>query len=232
MDFKLSVIIPSYNEEKYIEETLKRLKKQSYMNIEVIVVDSSADDKTRKISEKYADKTIYLSERGIAKARNVGAKAASGDIFVFVDADTLLEDGALKEICRSFDDPKVAGVCSYIEVDSSFLNRLLFKAVSESVWILSKLNLPLFYGMCVSYRRCVFEKVNGFNEELVTTEDLDVSRRAARFGKCILNKKVRVLTSARRVEKGGFLTIVMFHVINLVNFLLFRKTEENYPALR
>ena len=232
MDFKLSVIIPSYNEEKYIEETLKRLKKQRYGNVEVIVVDSSADDKTRKISEKYADKTIYLNERGIAKARNVGAKAAGGDIFVFVDADTLLKDGALKEICRAFEDPKVVGVCSYIEVDSSFLNRMLFKAVSESVWILSKLNLPLFYGMCVSYRRCVFEKIKGFNEELVTTEDLDVSRRAARFGKCILNKKVRVLTSARRIEKGGFLTIVTFHVINLANFLLFRKTEENYPALR
>ena len=232
MDFKLSVIIPSYNEEKYIEETLKRLKKQSYGNVEVIVVDSSADDKTRKISEKYADKTIHLNERGIAKARNVGAKAAGGDVFVFVDADTLLEDGALKEICSSFEVPDVAGVCSYIEVDSSFLNRVLFKAVSESVWILSKLNLPLFYGMCVSYRRCVFEKINGFNEELVTTEDLDVSRRAARFGKCVLNKKVRVLTSARRVEKGGFFTIVTFHIVNLVNFLLFRKTEENYPALR
>lgn len=232
MELKLSVIIPSYNEEKYIEETLKSLKRQNYGNFEVIVVDSSADDKTRKISEKYADKTIYLNERGIAKARNAGAGNATGDIFVFTDADTMLKDGALKEICMAFEDPKVVGVCGYLEVESSFLNRLLFTVVSESVWILAKLNLPLFYGMCVSYRREVFEKIKGFDERLVTTEDLDVSRRASRFGKCVLSKKVRVVTSARRVEKGGFLSIILFHIINLVNFLLLRKTEENYPVFR
>lgn len=231
-DFKLSVIIPSYNEEKYIEETLKSLKKQSYRNIEVIVVDSSVDDKTRKISERYADKTIYLKERGVGKARNLGAKNASGDIFVFMDADTMIKEGSLEEICRAFKNPDVVCVCGYIEVKSSFLNEMLFMGVSESVWLLSKLNIPLFYGICVSYKREAFEKIKGFDESFITAEDIEISKRASRIGKCILNRKVRALTSARRVEKGGFLKIIVFHIVNLVNFLLSRKTEENYPALR
>ena len=232
MAFKLSVIIPSYNEEKYIEKTLKALKEQDYKNMEIIVVDSSTSEETRIISKKYADRTILLDERGVSKARNLGAQNASGDILIFIDADTIMEKGTLTEITRKFEiDKNVVCVCAYVDVESSIGSRLLFKSVSEMVWLLAKIGLPLFYGSCVAYRRTAFEKIC-FSERLITCEDIDLSRRARRLGKCVLDRKARVLTSARRVEKGGIIKTVFFHIQNLANYLVSGKAEENYPAFR
>ena len=232
MDYKLSVVIPSYREEGYIEETLKALRNQDYKNVEVIVVDSSPDEKTRDVAKKYADKTLHFPERGVSKARNLGAQNSSGDIIVFIDADTVIKKDALAKIARAFaEDEKMVCCCAYVEVESSLLNRILFMLVSESVWLMAKLGMPLFYGFCVAYRKDTFDKVC-FNEKLVTCEDIDVSKRAARLGKCKLLRDVRVLTSARRVEKGGTLRIVVFHMQNLIRYTLSSKACEDYPVFR
>ncbi|MCX6694976.1 MAG: glycosyltransferase family 2 protein [Candidatus Altiarchaeota archaeon] len=232
MDFKLSVILPSYKEDAYIEDTLEALRAQDYRNIEIIVVDSSPDGKTREVAGKYADKVMYLPERGVSKARNLGASSATGDIFVFIDADTLSKKDSLVEIAKAFEkDRKVIAVCGYVEVDSNIVNKILYKFASESVWLLAKLGNPLFYGFCVAYRKDAFRKFGGFSENYVTCEDLDTSRRAVKYGKCILARKARFITSARRIEKGG-LNMILFHAKNLMNYTIRGKAEEFYPVIR
>lgn len=232
MDSRISVVIPSYKEAAYIEKTLKALRGQSYRDIEIIVVDSDPGEETRDIARGYADKVIHLSERGVSKARNLGARNASGGIILFMDADTIIFDGSLQEIARIFEGGDVASVCGFVEVESSFLNRLIFRITAESGWLLAMLGIPLFYGFCVAYRRDVFERIGGFNESLVTCEDLDVSMRAAKAGRCVFSRKVRVVTSARRLEKGGTVRMIVFHLRNFMNYLKCGKPAEHYPVLR
>ena len=88
-----SVIIPTLHEEKSIGQTLSSIQDaaiNSSHDIEMIIVDGGSEDRTRQIAGKYTNNVFLYKEPGIAKARNYGAMNASGDILVFIDADTMI----------------------------------------------------------------------------------------------------------------------------------------------
>lgn len=92
---KISVIIPTYNTCKYIEECLKSIVETKYRNLEVIIVDDSSTDDTCKIINKFTQqykfiKLYNISHQGVASARNVGIKKATGDYLVFIDSDDII----------------------------------------------------------------------------------------------------------------------------------------------
>ncbi len=98
----ISVIIPYFNCEKYIAETLDSVKKQTYANIEIIVVnDGSSIMSTEYIENLLQDKTdihyLYQSNQGVSSARNAGAKVAQGEFLLFLDADDKIEPSYLKK---------------------------------------------------------------------------------------------------------------------------------------
>ena len=93
---KISIIIPIYNAEKYIDETIESVLKQTYSNIEVILVDDGSRDKSAEICAKYASKDkrvkyIYKENGGVSSARNRGLKEATGQYIGFMDADDIAE---------------------------------------------------------------------------------------------------------------------------------------------
>jgi len=101
----LSVIIPTLNEEEALPETLATLFRQS-AGEEIIIVDGGSTDATEKICEQYPGMRFITSEKGRAAQLNAGARAASGDILLFLHADTLLPDSALSTISRVIDQEK------------------------------------------------------------------------------------------------------------------------------
>lgn len=237
---KISIIIPAYNEEKYIETALsklKEIKEREYKNLEVIVVENGSTDETYKIAKRYADedknfKVFHLGKASAAIATNFGAKKASGEILILMDADTYPLNGTISEIARKFEDKEVVSVCTYLKTNSSIINNLLFSLSSELAYLSSKIGVPLFYTICVAYRKDVFEKLNGLKENFVTAYDLDLSKRASKFGKCVFARKANVFTSPRRIEKGGTLNVVMFHLKNFIKFSFYKKPAEEYEAYR
>jgi glycosyltransferase involved in cell wall biosynthesis len=114
----VSIIIPTLNEEKYIESTLKALKNQDYKGkYEMIVADGLSKDNTVKIAKKYVDKVVLVKEKGIAKGRNAGAKVAKGNILLFIDADTILLFNGLTELIEPFKRKNIVGVtCPIIPI--------------------------------------------------------------------------------------------------------------------
>lgn len=93
---KISVIVPAYNVEQYIERCVNSLLKQTHENIEIIVVDDGSKDNTAKIIDDIADKrpnviAIHQENQGVSVARNVGLERATGDYISFVDADDEVE---------------------------------------------------------------------------------------------------------------------------------------------
>lgn len=100
---KVSVIIPAYNEEKVIKDCLESLVKQTYIDLEIIVVDDGSTDKT---IEKIKDVKLFKqAHKGPGEARNLGAKKANGGILVFVDADMTFDKDFIKELV----DPIIKG---------------------------------------------------------------------------------------------------------------------------
>ena len=98
---KVSIIIPLYNEEKYIKDAINSILEQDYSNYEIIVIDDGSTDNSYNIVNNIKDKRIKLfrfkKNKGVGEARNLGIKKASGDYLAFLDADDYWEKDKLKE---------------------------------------------------------------------------------------------------------------------------------------
>ena len=100
-----SIIIPAYNEEKYIEKTLLSLQNQSYSDYEAIVVLNGCTDSTEKVVKKFKKlniRYVVRPEAQVSQARNYGAELAHGKVLIFLDADTQLLPDTLKRIKEEF----------------------------------------------------------------------------------------------------------------------------------
>ncbi len=107
----VSVIIPAFNEEKFIEQCLLSVKNQTFKQLEIIVVDDGSKDRTVEISKKYADFVINQNHLGCGRARNAGAKAASGEILVFIDADMRLHEECIEKLIAPITEGLHKGTC-------------------------------------------------------------------------------------------------------------------------
>ena len=99
---RISVIVPTLNEEKYLRPTLQSLANQTYQDFELIVKDGVSGDNTVDIAKEYADLVISEKDVSIGDARNQGAKRAKGDVLAFLDADTSLDKNALEIVAEDF----------------------------------------------------------------------------------------------------------------------------------
>ncbi|MDD5069986.1 MAG: glycosyltransferase [Candidatus Omnitrophica bacterium] len=172
---KISVIIPAYNASQYIEKCLLSLKKQIFRDFETIVVDDCSSDETFNIASKYAQVVRLNKNSGEGAARNAGAKAASGEILVFSDADVVFPQTWLLKISERFKDPAIkcvgGGYCG--SIGDSFIECFAFFELC-----FRRRNFPDFVETLVSnnfgcYRDIFFES-GGFPEQY-KCEDLRLS---------------------------------------------------------
>lgn len=106
----ISVIIPTYNEEKNIGKLLSDLKNQTYKNFEVIVIDDFSTDKTVEIAKKFGAKIFFSGKHNLSYSRNLGIKKARGNILVNLDADFRINNKFLEEVNKCFKNTDAKGV--------------------------------------------------------------------------------------------------------------------------
>jgi glycosyltransferase involved in cell wall biosynthesis len=207
----ISVIVPTYMEERYIEACLKSIRKQDFDDkIEVIVADSNSKDRTRQIARKYAKRVVNIKERGISRGRNAGFEASKGEIVVFLDADTRMGPSFVSEIAKRFEDKNVVGVFpNLLSYDGSFAENFTHRLLCHGVKVLNYFGKP-FFPICAAYRRDAFQKAGGFNEGIIVGEELDLSFRVGKFGKCVCSNEAIAYTSLRRFRKSGIMKSVLF----------------------
>lgn len=124
---KVTVVIPTYNEERFIDECLKSLSKQTQKNLEVIVVDDGSNDKTVSVLSNFQFSNINFQilkqkHKGPGEARNLGASKAKGKILVFVDADMTFDKDFVKNLVKPILDGKSKGTFSKEEYVSNWEN--------------------------------------------------------------------------------------------------------------
>jgi glycosyltransferase involved in cell wall biosynthesis len=235
----VSIIIPTYFEEKYIESCLKSIRKQkTSKKIEIIVVDSNSLDRTRKIAKRYADKLINIGERGVGKARNIGAKVASGNILIFVDADTVLHENFVETLTKKLENKRTVCCSGYISYKDENLNP--FVNICVYFWfrlnylislISCKIGFPLLPSVCIGCKKWAFDKIGGFNENLIVGEDIDFSLRMRKAGNCCICKESLAWSSVRRVKKYGMIKNLYHYLKNYLKIWLFgeKPSFKDFP---
>jgi glycosyltransferase involved in cell wall biosynthesis len=201
---EFSVIIPAYNEEKYIYRTLRTLKNQTFKDFEVIVKDGNSQDQTVKIARKLADKVVSASDQSAADARNQGADFANGSTLVFMDADTFLPVDAFERFHTLMSREHVIGVsCRKVPQNQGILDHVMYEFVNFSTYVSCKMKLGGAHGNCMLVRRSVFERIGGFNPNIIIAEEQDLVRRASRFGRYLFLLDLHVFENPRRLQKWG-----------------------------
>lgn len=112
MDYKISIVIRTYNEQKHLPEVLESIKNQTYKNYEVILIDSESTDKTVEIAKSYEVKVIHILKKDFnySYASNVGVKNATGDIVCFLSGHSVpVKENYLEKINEIFQDSKIGG---------------------------------------------------------------------------------------------------------------------------
>lgn len=200
----ISVIIPTYNREEPLCETLKSLFNQDYPKYEIIVVDQSQIHKPETLSflEKNKNKFFYLhiDKPSLPHAKNLGASCAKGEILLFCDDDILAGGDFLSHHASNYSNPHIGGVASRIIV-SGFqkkpftLFRLKHLGVKVALSGRSFSNLDsdkkkyvfsCLGGPVISIRKVLFDRVGGFDTSFLTSdmgcEDVDFGYRLRRLG--------------------------------------------------
>jgi len=233
---QVSVIIPTLNEEGYIEDCLKSIKKQSFKNYEIIVSDGLSTDNTVKIAKKYTKNVISSKDRGIGDGRNKGAKIARGETLLFIDADTTLAPNLLGKLSESMENKNIIGLTTEIKSKEALALIDVIDFKFYNLFIKASLYLPFIIpqipGVCLCIRKSIFKKVGGFDTRMKTCEDLKFCEKAKRYGKFYYLKGTYVNTSIRRMKKWGRLKFLTNQTFSLINYTLFKRGIRNYGTVR
>jgi len=166
----ISVIVPAYNSEKYIAETIKSLLRQEYEKLEVIVVNDGSTDATLDVLGQFGDRIRIISQenKGISIARNTGIRAAKGSIIGFLDHDDIWPDDHISLLL-----PHLLKDDKYDFVSGKFRYVKDYGMKSEQM---SEAKVLWLVGVCL-YKKSVFDKVGLFDESIHGGEDVDFYAR-------------------------------------------------------
>lgn len=221
----LSIIIPTLNEEKYLPLSLKQIEKQNFDdNYEVIVADADSKDRTVEIARGF---NCNIIKGGLpAKGRNEGAKIAKGDIFLFVDADNVyLPDDFLGNLLSEFRKRNLSVASFTICPDGNGFDKLVYRAYN--FWVKSTQRFFAFASNAILIKRKIFEKIDGFDEEIKIGEDHDLVKRAAKIGRFGFIETEPVLTSIRRFERDGRFKTYLKYLLAGIYMLFFGPVKSD-----
>ncbi len=227
----ISIIIPTLNEEKILEKTLKSLRELNIIPYEIIVSDGRSKDKTIEIAKMYADKVmVYEGEKRqtIGMGRNLGASVARGEFLVFLDADMHIPDinNFFKKTLDIFEkNKKLVGLTVYLKVFPEMANLgdiIIPWLFNRMVYIYNNI---IHYGASSGefqmVRAEIFKKLKGFDERLVGAEDFDMFARLSKNGLTQSEPTLTVFHTGRRAHKIGWPKLLYSWFMNWLhaNFL-------------
>lgn len=227
---KISVIVPVYNESKSIFACLESLLKQSYQNIEIVVIDDGSTDKTIEIIKNFNCILLKQNHCGPGAARNFGAKAASGEILVFVDADMTFEKGFIEKLVAPIVSGKTNGTFSKEEYVSNWENVWARSWSINEGWEPKRRhpkNYPDKQKVFRAILKSEFDRVGGFDTSRGYNDDWSLSEKlgykadaapGAVFYHKNPNNLIEVFVQAKWVAKRKYKLGIIGIVYNLLVF--------------
>jgi glycosyltransferase involved in cell wall biosynthesis len=236
----ISIVIPCYNEARFIGKVLESLNRQKYDgDYEVIIVDNNCSDNTAAIALAYGARVISENNPGVCFARQTGTEAAKGEIVISTDADTTFNETWLSDIMASFakseDCVAVAGPCVFS--DGPWWGKVYPSLLFGSVSLFNRVAGRPFYitATNLAFKKSAWRQYNTAltqgGDELALLHDLE------KKGSVVFDNKNPVYTSGRRLEKGLFYNffisfLVYYLLAYYLNRLFNRPVLGTAPAFR
>jgi glycosyltransferase involved in cell wall biosynthesis len=204
---KISVIIPAFNEERLIGETLRQVGAamtafaRRGWGSELIVCDNNSTDRTAELARAAGARVVFEPVNQIARARNSGAAAATGDWLVFIDADSLPSAELFTEIADQIEKGRcLAGGCT-IRMAGDYPAARIVSRVWNGISRVAR----LLAGSFIFCEADAFRQAGGFSRELYAGEELDLSRRLKRLARArkkriVILHRHPLVTSARKLH--------------------------------
>lgn len=210
----ISVIVPTHNGAPTLAQCVQALRSQSLAPPEIIVVDDASSDNSSEIANRFGCRVIRMGENiGAARAKNVGAQSAAGEMLFFTDDDVMVAPDALERIAADFQDASVIGVVGIFTPTIPFRD---FASNYKNLWMrftyerVPREKIGLFYTSVAAIRREIFLKLNGFDENYrgaSIAEDTEFGQRAWGTGhNIILDPNVRVTHHKRYTLRDVLVT--------------------------
>jgi glycosyltransferase involved in cell wall biosynthesis len=218
---KVSVIIPTLNEEELIAKTLGPLR-----GYEVIVVDGGSRDRTVSLAKQLGARVVVAEGLNIPESRNLGSSLASGDLLIQLDADTFIDGEKVAAVESVLAEPDVVGgTFRLYPYDGEWYHKAFAAFVYIALLVMSRTPVrikPRLGGAVVFMRRAAFEAIGKYWSNPVC-EDQYIAKMLAGVGRFVYVNEI-VYTSARRLVKWGFLRGIFKQTLNSALVLLFGRT--------
>lgn len=178
MNYKLSIITPSFNQGRFIEDTIKSVLAQNYSNYEHIIIDGGSTDVTLEVIKKYPH-LIWISEKdnGAADAINKGFEMARGEVLAWINSDDYYEENIFKEIMDKFNsDEKIEFVCGNLDIvnlkkETIFKKDNTFPYTAE---YLIKVSADIVKQQPTFFTKKLYNNVGGLNKKLKLVFDYEL----------------------------------------------------------
>jgi glycosyltransferase involved in cell wall biosynthesis len=220
---RISIIVPAFNEEKLIGETLRRIRLalEAFVrrdwSVEVIVCDNNSGDRTSELARAAGATVVFEPVNQIARARNTGAAAAAGDWLVFVDADSHPGAELFAEVAEWIESGRCLAGGATVRLEGRHPGGDIV------AWMWNRVSRACSWpaGSFIFCETEAFRRIGGFNIELFASEEIELSRRLKRLArterkKLVILHRHPVVTSARKLhlysgrEYFGFLARTLF----------------------
>ena len=215
-----SVIIPAYNEQDCLPETLRHIGKalaSAACTSEIIVVDNDSQDGTARVALDLGAKVVAETEHNISRVRNTGAKNSTGDVLIFIDADTLVPETLFQNILAVMvEDEKCFGGAVAVEYQGFQRQWVKYYLAGWKFW---GTVFNMAQGAAQFCQRSVFAQLNGYDPTIFMGEDVEFYWRLSKLAKrnggyLYFVEDPKVVTSARRFDKMTvWKTLLLTHPI-------------------
>ena len=221
---KISIIIPTYNEEEYLPKLLESIKSQDFTDYEIIVADAQSIDNTREIAEEFG---CIVVEGGLpGPGRNRGAEVAKGEILLFLDSDLELTEHYLTSVIEEFESEDL-GIAITQMTPLSQKKRDKYLHDLANWFMIAVENIKPHGAGCygIISKKELHDEVNGFDEQLSFGEDTDYIERVAEISQFKVLRNARIGVSTRRLEEEGLYTLLKQYGKSTVNDFRGKRTS-------
>lgn len=216
----ITVIVPTYNSSAVVEDCLVSIKNQDYENIEIIVVDNNSKDNTKEIASKYTENVFNKGPERSAQ-RNFGVKRARGQYVCIVDSDMKLSKSVISSCLKKISSE--TGISGLVIPEESFgvgfwakckqLERSFYEGID---WMEAARFFP----------KSIYEKIGGYDEDMVSGEDWDLSQKVKRLGN-IDRIDDKIYHNEGRISLIKTIRKKMYYAEKIANYVNKNTTENN-----
>ena len=219
----ISIIIPTYNEEKNIASLLSQLQKQVSKDDEILIVDSKSTDATVRIAKKFSVRVLNMEKLGIGVARTHGANYAKNPVIAFLDADSEISENWLNKMKIHFQDKELEALGGLdLYKYSNLWENIMYNTYTWKIFLLGFIAHKLTGNFWVpsnngAFRKDIFLNMGGYKPFLC--EDFEFTKRF-RPKKATYDYSMIVMLSDRRFKQDGFFKTILFWAKSDVKALL------------